>query len=79
MKYYKVSEEDLVYLLESEARYNALERGGVDNWSYFWESNGEYLDSKKEEYEVYGDDKYFDFESLARLELDEYEEIKKDV
>ncbi len=33
MKYYKVSEKDLKYLIESRARLEALESGGVDNWS----------------------------------------------
>lgn len=37
MKYYKISEDDLLRLLESQAIYDALRGGGVDNWGgYNW-------------------------------------------
>lgn len=37
MKYYKISEDDLLRLLESQAIYDALRCGGVDNWEgYSW-------------------------------------------
>lgn len=38
-----LSEDDLVRLLESDMRLNALERAGVDNWEWYGEAHGEYL------------------------------------
>ena len=43
MKYYKISEKYLKYLIESRARLEALESGGVDNWSWYGESYSDYL------------------------------------
>lgn len=79
MKYYKISEEDLLYLIESRARYDALEEGGIDTWANFREANDKYLRKQQDLYERYEDGYAFDFDTIAKLELDEYEEIKKDV
>ena len=43
MKYYIISEERLKELLEEEARYIALENGGVDNWEWYGTSIQDYL------------------------------------
>ncbi len=43
MKYYIISEERLKELLEEEARYIALENGGVDNWEWYGASIQDYL------------------------------------
>lgn len=40
---YVISKERLRELLEEEARYIALENGGVDNWEGFGASIQEYL------------------------------------
>lgn len=40
---YIISEERLKELLEEEARYIALENGGVDNWEWYGTSIQEYL------------------------------------
>ena len=40
---YIISEERLRELLEEEARYIALENGGVDNWEWYGASIQEYL------------------------------------
>lgn len=40
---YVISEERLRELLEEEARYIALENGGVDNWEWYGASIQEYL------------------------------------
>ena len=42
-KNFVLSEEELVRLLESDMRLNALERAGVDNWEWYCEAHGEYL------------------------------------
>lgn len=44
MKCYKVDEETLINLLKSDAKLEALESGGVDNWSYYGESLYDYAD-----------------------------------
>lgn len=44
-KNFVLSEEELVRLLESDMRLNALECGGVDNWDYLGEACCDYLDA----------------------------------
>lgn len=44
-KNFVLSEEELVRLLESDMRLNALECGGVDNWDYCGEACCDYLDA----------------------------------
>ena len=44
-KNFVLSEEELVRLLESDMRLNALESGGVDNWDYSGEACCDYLDA----------------------------------
>lgn len=40
---YYITKERLLELLETEARYEALQSGGVDNWEWYGEANREYL------------------------------------
>lgn len=44
---YIISEERLRELLEEEARYIALESGGVDNWEWYGVSIRDYLNLYK--------------------------------
>ena len=39
-----ISENRLLELLETEAKFIALENGGVDNWEWYGQSFNEYLD-----------------------------------
>ena len=39
-----ISENRLLELLETEAKFIALENGGVDNWEWYGPSLNEYLD-----------------------------------
>lgn len=41
--FYKVSKEQLLELLECQARWYAVEGGGVDNWAWYGESLSEYI------------------------------------
>lgn len=41
---YKVSKEQLLELLECQARWYAVESGGVDNWAWYGESLSEYIE-----------------------------------
>lgn len=48
MKYYKISEQELRYLIKRDYILRALEAGGVDNWDYY----GEALRNMREYYNV---------------------------
>ena len=73
---YIVSNERLLELLKAENELNVLEGDGVDNWTWYMEGRRQYL---KEGAEMYGvnidDNEDFDFEDLAELDLQNFEEI----
>ena len=62
MKRYLLTEKQLLELLESYHRLSALESGGVDNWSWYGESNEDYLAIDNDE----------SFEDCARRDLKDY-------
>ena len=74
MKYYKIKEEDLKYFIECRARLEALEAGGVDNWSWYGESYSDYLTDMKEIYNINKEDE-LDFEDIANEEIKNFEEV----
>lgn len=73
---YIVSKERLLELLKAENELNVLEGDGVDNWTWYMEGRRQYL---KEGAEMYGvnidENEDFDFEDLAELDLQNFEEI----
>ena len=73
---YIVSKERLLGLLKAENELNVLEGDGVDNWTWYMEGRRQYL---KEGAEIYGvnidDNEDFDFEDLAELALQDFEEF----
>lgn len=73
---YIVSKERLLELLKAENELNVLEGDGVDNWTWYMEGRRQYL---KEGAEIYGvnidDNEDFDFEDLAELALQNFEEL----
>lgn len=73
---YIVSKERLLELLKAENELNVLEGDGVDNWTWYMEGRRQYL---KEGAEMYGvnidENEDFDFEDLAELALQDFEEI----
>lgn len=54
MKYYKISEEDLISLIEKAKFLDALEAGGVDNWYGYEMVEDEDKEVSEEDYEEYG-------------------------
>lgn len=74
MKYYKIKEEDLKYFIECRVRLEALEAGGVDNWSWYGESYSDYLTDMKEIYNMDKEDE-LDFEDIANEEIKNFEEV----
>jgi hypothetical protein len=73
---YIISKERLLELLKAEDELNVLEMDGVDNWTWYMEGRRQYL---KEGAEIYGvnidENEDFDFEDLAELALQDFEEI----
>ena len=73
---YIISKERLLELLKAENELNVLEGDGVDNWTWYMEGRRQYL---KEGAEIYGvnidDNEDFDFDDLAELALQDFEEI----
>ena len=67
-KYYKISEKELIELLASSIRMDALEYWGVDNWEG-------YGANFKETIAQYGS-KCEDFYDCARILLSDYPEVE---
>jgi hypothetical protein len=74
MKYYKVSEKDLQYFIECRAKLEALEAGGVDNWSWYGESFENYLEDMKDEYDMEINED-LDFLDIVHREIKKFKEI----
>ena len=73
---YIISKERLLELLKAENELNVLEGDGVDNWRWYMEGRRQYLEEGAEMYGVNIDDNEdFDFEDLAELDLQNFEEI----
>ena len=44
-----ISQKKYAQLLDNSRKLNALENGGVDNWSFYGEAMSEYYDEDEEE------------------------------
>lgn len=73
-KYYKISESELKYFIECRARIEALEAGGVDSWSWYYDSNADYLYDMKDVYGLDEDDD-LDFLDIVEYEIKYFEEV----
>ena len=71
-KYYKVSEEELRDLLDAYYRLVALERSGVDNWTYYSDSFHDFIQRYNEENP---DHKIEWMDEIAEIELANYDVI----
>lgn len=76
MKKYEINEDDLLYLIECRARLEALESGGVDNWSWYSDAYGDYLYDMKEQYGMDPDSEDLDFCDVAMHEIQHYKEVQ---
>lgn len=74
MKYYKVEEEDLRCFIKYRAKLEALEAGGVDNWSWYGESCSDYLEDMKK---IYGipQEEDFNFDDIAKHEIQKFRRV----
>lgn len=85
-KMYQITEERLRELLEIEARYDALENGGVDNWEQYGAALSDFIEAYCDEPEVRSSLKDLEsegectddfwFEDVAELELSGYSVIE---
>ena len=70
-KYRCVPEKELILLLESYHRLQALENGGVDNWNWYGDSLYDYLENWIAEKKL-NPSGGWDFESIAEDDLNNY-------
>lgn len=77
MKYYLVSENDLIDLLETSIWRQMLERDGVDNWTWYGESRKdiirEYFPDKTDE-----ELKDYNFNDCAEEDIKSYNFVEKE-
>lgn len=73
MKYYKITEDELLNLIESDMRLCALENGGVNNWDWCGVSLGDFIEYNKENYSMFKgrgiDPEDIEFKDMAKAEL----------
>ena len=62
MKYYKISEEELLELLADSLRLLVLDADGVDNWEWYMEGRKDFI------IENFGKD--LDFDEAAKIDLE---------
>lgn len=82
MKYYKISEKELIDLLVSQLELNQLQWSGVDNWTWYGEGYRDFMKEEASEYltkeEIEEETDKIDSTFVADLILNSgrYEEIK---
>ena len=73
MKYYKITEDELLNFIESDMRLCALVNGGVDNWEMYGVSLDNFIEYNKESYSMFKgrgiDPENIDFSDMAKAEL----------
>lgn len=70
-KYRLIEEKELILLLESYNRLQALENGGVDNWEWYGASLGDFLEAWIVESGL-DPDSDWDFTSMAEKDICNY-------
>lgn len=75
MKYYKITEDELLNFIESDMRLCALENGGVDSWEMYGFSLDNFIEYNKESYSMFKgrgiDPEDIDFSDMAKAELED--------
>ena len=67
-KYFIVEENEMRRLMTARLKLIALERGGVDNWSYYSDSLNDFLKKQIAEKHL-APDCYWEFEDIVDKEL----------
>lgn len=77
MIYCLVPKDELKDLLYDSLKLQALECGGVDNWSWYGESIGDFINAAKADYNVPEDDDDFDISDMADVDVEGYRTVEE--
>lgn len=77
MIYCLVPKDELKDLLYDSLKLQALEYGGVDNWSWYGESIGDFINAAKADYNVPEDDDDFDISDMADVDVEGYRTVEE--
>lgn len=77
-KKYLISEKELKEMLYAVNSLQALEWGGVDNWSWYGESFSDYVEHYIEDNQLNKDEinEDFNIDDIVELEIKRYEEVQ---
>lgn len=77
MIYCLVPKDELKDLLYDSLKLQALECGGVDNWSWYGDSVRDFIDAAKADYNVPKDDDDFDISDMAEVDVEGYRTVEE--
>lgn len=75
MKYYQISENDLLALLTIRNEYQCLEAEGVDNWEWYMENKKQFISEALNIPIEKVEEEDLDFSDVAEAELKSFKEI----
>lgn len=77
MIYCLVPKDELKDLLYDSLKLQALECGGVDNWSWYGDSVRDFINAAKADYNVPKDDDDFDISDMAEVDVEGYRTVEE--
>ena len=77
MIYCLVPKDELKDLLYDSLRLQALDCGGVDNWSWYGDSVRDFINAAKADYNVPKDDDDFDISDMADVDVEGYRTVEE--
>ena len=77
MIYCLVPKDELEDLLYDSLRLQALDCGGVDNWSGYGQSIEDFIEAVKVDYNVPEDDDDFDISDMADVDVEGYRTVEE--
>ena len=77
MIYCLVPKDELKDLLYDSLKLQALECGGVDNWSWYGDSVRDFINAAKADYNVPEDDDDFDISDMADVDVEGYRTVEE--
>lgn len=77
MIYCLVPKDELKDLLYDSLKLQALEVSGVDNWTWYGESIGDFINAAKADYNVPKDDDDFDISDMAEVDVEGYRTVEE--
>jgi hypothetical protein len=76
VEYLAIEKDELVGLLSAANKLYALNCGGVDNWSWYWDSLDDYLRSWAAEHD-FDPDEDWGFVDIAAEDIKRYPTVEK--